>query len=51
MKQAIFQVSLVVRDYAEAVSFYAGKLGFILLEDSYIITQSHLIALKHDLFC
>lgn len=27
-------VSLVVRDYDEAIAFYVGKLGFTLIEDS-----------------
>lgn len=27
-------VSLVVRDYDEAIAFYVGKLGFSLIEDS-----------------
>ena len=27
-------VSLVVRDYDEAIAFYVGKLGFALIEDS-----------------
>ena len=39
MKQSIFQISLVVRDYDEAISFYVGKLGFKLLEDTYIAAQ------------
>jgi len=28
-------VALVVRDYDEAIEFYAGKLNFTLVEDSY----------------
>lgn len=39
MKQAICQVSLVVEEYDEAISFYVSKLGFHLLEDSYIAAQ------------
>jgi catechol 2,3-dioxygenase-like lactoylglutathione lyase family enzyme len=34
MKQTIGAISLLVRDYDEAISFYIGKLGFILIEDS-----------------
>ncbi len=34
MQQTIAHVSLVVRDYDEAVNFYVGTLGFRLLEDS-----------------
>jgi catechol 2,3-dioxygenase-like lactoylglutathione lyase family enzyme len=39
MAQSIKLVSLVVRDYDEALRFYVGKLGFILLEDSYVPGQ------------
>jgi len=34
MKQSIVHVALLVRDYDEALAFYSGKLGFIVLEDS-----------------
>lgn len=34
MKQAIAHVSLLVRDYDEAIAFYVGTLGFRLIEDS-----------------
>ncbi|MBX7245598.1 MAG: VOC family protein [Candidatus Sumerlaeaceae bacterium] len=33
MKQSLGLVSLVVRDYDEALDFYVGKLGFVLVED------------------
>ena len=33
-------VSLVVRDYDEALAFYVGKLGFTLLEDSLVPEQN-----------
>src|SRR6266446_1261286 len=33
MKQSIINVSLVVRDYDEAIEFYTHKLHFILIED------------------
>ncbi len=39
MKQSIATVALVVRDYDEALAFYVGKLGFTLVEDSYIPAQ------------
>ncbi len=39
MNQSIFQISLVVSDYDKAISFYVGKLGFNLLQDSYIAAQ------------
>jgi len=35
MKQSIAHVTLVVRDYDEAIEFYTGKLGFRLVEDIY----------------
>ena len=34
--QAIARFSLVVRDYDEAIDFYTEKLGFQLLEDTYL---------------
>jgi len=34
MKKHIGAISLLVRDYDEALSFYVDKLGFHLLEDS-----------------
>lgn len=34
MKQTIATVTLVVRDYDEAIAFYRGKLGFELVADT-----------------
>jgi catechol 2,3-dioxygenase-like lactoylglutathione lyase family enzyme len=39
MRQSIALVSLVVRDYDEALSFFVGKLGFVLIEDTYVPEQ------------
>jgi len=39
MKQSIGQLSLLVRDYDEAINFYVQTLGFTLIEDSYIPDQ------------
>jgi catechol 2,3-dioxygenase-like lactoylglutathione lyase family enzyme len=39
MPQRLGLVSLVVRDYDEALAFYVGKLDFKLIEDSYIPEQ------------
>ncbi|WP_426663998.1 VOC family protein [Rhodanobacter aciditrophus] len=39
MKQALGLVSLVVRDYDEALEFFVGKLDFTLVEDTYIPGQ------------
>ena len=33
-------VSLVVKDYDEALAFYVGKLGFRLVEDSFLPEQN-----------
>lgn len=30
----IAQLSLLVRDYDEAIDFYVGKLGFVMIEDT-----------------
>lgn len=35
MQQSLAHVALVVRDYDEAIDFYVGKLGFLLLADEY----------------
>ncbi|MGD0811976.1 MAG: VOC family protein [Verrucomicrobiota bacterium] len=39
MKQSIGQVALVVREYDEAIDFYVRKLGFTLIEDTFIAQQ------------
>ena len=39
MKQSIGLVSVVVREYDEAIAFYVGKLGFTLVEDTYVEAQ------------
>lgn len=36
MTQSLVQISLVVSDYDEAIDFYTNKLGFELVEDTYI---------------
>ena len=40
MKQRIAALALVVRDYDEALAFYVGKLGFELIEDTYVPEQA-----------
>jgi catechol 2,3-dioxygenase-like lactoylglutathione lyase family enzyme len=35
VQQSLAHVALVVRDYDEAIDFYVGKLGFVLVEDVY----------------
>lgn len=32
-------IALIVRDYDEALAFYVGKLGFTLVEDTYVPEQ------------
>jgi catechol 2,3-dioxygenase-like lactoylglutathione lyase family enzyme len=39
MKQSISQVSLVVREYDEAIDFFVDTLGFDLIEDTYLPEQ------------
>ncbi len=39
MKQSIAHVSVVVDDYDDAIEFYTQKLGFRLLEDTFIEAQ------------
>jgi catechol 2,3-dioxygenase-like lactoylglutathione lyase family enzyme len=34
MARSIYLVSLVVHDYDEAIQFFVGKLGFVLVQDS-----------------
>jgi catechol 2,3-dioxygenase-like lactoylglutathione lyase family enzyme len=38
--QTLGMISLVVRDYDEALAFYVGKLGFSLVEDSFVPEQN-----------
>jgi len=40
MKQSLGLISLVVRDYDEAMDFFVGKLGFTLVEDTPVPEQS-----------
>jgi catechol 2,3-dioxygenase-like lactoylglutathione lyase family enzyme len=39
MNQSLAMVSLVVRDYDEAIQFFVGTLGFVLIEDSPVPEQ------------
>ena len=38
--QTLGLISLVVADYDEALAFYVGKLGFKLVEDSFVPEQN-----------
>jgi len=35
VKQSIFHIALVVREYDEAIAFFCDKLKFTLVEDTY----------------
>ena len=39
MSQRLAHISLVVRDYDEAIAFYCDTLGFDLVEDTYLPEQ------------
>ena len=39
MEQSLGLISLVVRDYDEALDFFVGRIGFKLVEDTYIKEQ------------
>ena len=39
VKQSLGLVSLVVRDYDEAIHFFVGTLGFVVVEDSFVPEQ------------
>jgi catechol 2,3-dioxygenase-like lactoylglutathione lyase family enzyme len=40
VEQSLALVSLVVRDYDEALAFFVDKLGFVLIEDSVVAQQA-----------
>jgi len=40
MTQSLVHVSLVVRDYDEAIEFFTRKLGFSVVEDTFIPEQN-----------
>ena len=40
MRQTLALVSLVVREYAEALDFYVGRLGFTVIEDTPVPEQN-----------
>jgi len=40
MNQSIDQLSLLIRDYDEAIAFYVGTLGFTLVEDTAMPAQN-----------
>ena len=46
MTQNLAQVTLLVRDYEEAVAYFTQKLGFSLIEDTTVGDQKRWIVLK-----
>ena len=40
MPQFLAAIALLVRDYDEAIAFYVAKLGFTLIEDTFIEAQN-----------
>lgn len=40
MPQSLGLISLVVKEYDEALAFFVGKLGFELVEDTYVPEQN-----------
>jgi catechol 2,3-dioxygenase-like lactoylglutathione lyase family enzyme len=40
MRQSLALISVVVREYDEALSYYVGTLGFKLVEDTYLPEES-----------
>ena len=41
MKQSIAYITLVVRDYDEAIDFYTSKLNFEVIEDTCYLEQKN----------
>lgn len=46
MKQSIIHISLLVRDYDEALDFYVHKLGFDLVEDTRLSETKRWVLVK-----
>jgi catechol 2,3-dioxygenase-like lactoylglutathione lyase family enzyme len=46
MQQQLAQISLLVRDYDEAIAFYTDTLGFELLEDTVLSPQKRWVVVK-----
>lgn len=46
MSQNLFQLTLVVKDYDEAISFYVNKLGFTLIEDTVLSPQKRWVRVQ-----
>lgn len=46
MKQSIIHISLLVKDYDEALDFYIQKLGFDLVEDTHLSETKRWVLIK-----
>lgn len=46
MNQSISQISLLVKDYDEAINFYTQKLGFELIEDTQRSPEKRWVRIK-----
>jgi catechol 2,3-dioxygenase-like lactoylglutathione lyase family enzyme len=46
MNQQLIQISLLVKDYDEAIVFYTQKLGFVLLEDTALSETKRWVRIK-----
>ena len=46
MDQRLVQLALVVKDYDEAIAFYTGKLGFELIEDTWMNESKRWVVVK-----
>ena len=46
MKQQIAHITLIVKDYDEAINFYTEKLNFILIEDTKLSETKRWVLLK-----
>lgn len=46
MKQELALISLVVRDYDEAISFYTQKLNFVLVEDTQLTPEKRWVVVR-----
>lgn len=46
MRRRLAQITLVVKDYDDAIEFYTKKLGFILVEDTILNESKRWIVIK-----
>ena len=48
MSRTIAQISLIVKDYDEAIDFYVNKLNFLLLEDTQLTPTKRWVVVSPD---